>query len=48
MIFEPVGGSGRGEPPAGVRGRGAPTGALAPRRLPGPPAESEAPGAQIN
>jgi hypothetical protein len=29
--------------PAGVRGRGDPTGALAPRRLPGPPAESEAP-----
>ena len=34
--------------PAGVRGRGDPTGAIAPRRLPGPPAESEAPGAQIN
>ncbi len=34
--------------PAGVRGRGDPTGALAPRRLPGTPAESEAPGAQIN
>ena len=29
--------------PAGVRGRGDPAGALAPRRLPGPPAESEAP-----
>ncbi len=34
--------------PAGVRGRGDPAGALAPRRLPGTPAESEAPGAQIN
>ena len=34
--------------PAGVRGRGDPTGAIAPRRLPGTPAESEAPGAQIN
>ena len=34
--------------PAGVRGRGDPTGAIAPRRLPEPPAESEAPGAQIN
>jgi predicted metallo-beta-lactamase superfamily hydrolase len=29
--------------PAGVRGRGDPAGALAPRRLPVPPAESEAP-----
>ena len=28
--------------PAGVRGRGDPTGANAPRRLPGTPAESEA------
>ncbi|WP_335489217.1 hypothetical protein [Neobacillus niacini] len=27
---------------------GDPAGALAPRRLPGPPAESEVPGAQIN
>jgi hypothetical protein len=34
--------------PAGVRGRGDPAGARAPRRLPGTPAESEAPGAQIN
>jgi hypothetical protein len=34
--------------PAGVRGRGDPTGALAPRRLPGTPAESEVPGAEIN
>ena len=34
--------------PAGVRGWGDPTGASAPRRLPGTPAESEAPGAQIN
>jgi hypothetical protein len=34
--------------PAGGRVRGDPTGALAPRRLPGPPAESEVPGAQIN
>jgi len=34
--------------PAGGRGRGDPAGALAPRRLPEPPAESEAPGAQIN
>ncbi|OLS41709.1 hypothetical protein BTR25_03960 [Bacillus sp. MRMR6] len=36
------------ETPAGARGRGDPAGALAPRRLPLPPAESEAPGAQIN
>ncbi|MGF6952033.1 hypothetical protein QF028_004538 [Neobacillus sp. B4I6] len=34
--------------PAGVRGRGDPAGASAPRRLPGTPAESEVPGAQIN
>jgi hypothetical protein len=34
--------------PAGGRGRGDPAGALAPRRLPGPPAESEAPEAEIN
>jgi len=34
--------------PAGVWGRGDPTGALAPRRLHGSPAESEAPGAEIN
>jgi hypothetical protein len=34
--------------PAGGRGWGDPTGASAPRRLPGPPAESEVPGAQIN
>jgi hypothetical protein len=40
--------SGRCKTPAGVRDRGDPTGALAPRRLPGPPAESEAPGAPIN
>ncbi|WP_335384045.1 hypothetical protein [Neobacillus drentensis] len=34
--------------PAGGRGRGDPAGASASRRLPGTPAESEAPGAQIN
>ncbi|WP_342430199.1 hypothetical protein [Neobacillus sp. FSL H8-0543] len=34
--------------PAGVRGWGDPTGALAPRRLTGTPAESEVPGAPIN
>ncbi|MET3697556.1 hypothetical protein SAMN05877753_106154 [Bacillus oleivorans] len=34
--------------PAGVRGKGDPAGAKAPRRLPGTPAESEASGAQIN
>jgi hypothetical protein len=34
--------------PAGGRDRGDPAGALAARRLPEPPAESEAPGAQIN
>jgi hypothetical protein len=39
---------GRRETPAGGRDRGDPAGALAPRRLPGPPAESEAPGAEIN
>jgi hypothetical protein len=39
---------GRRETPAGGRDRGDPAGALAPRRLPEPPAESEVPGAQIN
>ncbi|WP_251634403.1 hypothetical protein [Neobacillus niacini] len=39
---------GRRETPAGVRSRGDPAGALAPRRLPATPAESEAHGAQIN
>ncbi|MDP4170263.1 MAG: hypothetical protein Q8906_06600 [Bacillota bacterium] len=34
--------------PAGVRNWGDPAGALAPRRLHGPPAESETPGAEIN
>jgi hypothetical protein len=34
--------------PAGGRDRGDPADALASRRLPEPPAESEAPGAQIN
>jgi hypothetical protein len=34
--------------PAGGRDRGDPAHLLAPRRLPEPPAESEAPGAQIN
>jgi hypothetical protein len=34
--------------PAGVRGWGDPADASASRRLPGTPAESEAPGAQIN
>jgi hypothetical protein len=34
--------------PAGGRDRGDPAGALASRRLPEPPAESEVPGAQIN
>ncbi len=34
--------------PAGIRGRGDPTGASAPRRLPETPAESEVPGAEIN
>jgi hypothetical protein len=39
---------GRGETPAGVGYRGDPAGALALRRLPGTPAESEAPYAAIN
>ncbi|WP_335384052.1 hypothetical protein [Neobacillus drentensis] len=34
--------------PAGVRGWGDPADASASRRLPGTPAESEAPGVQIN
>ncbi|TDK64886.1 hypothetical protein E2K98_01170 [Bacillus salipaludis] len=34
--------------PAGVRGRGDPGSAKALRRLPGTPAESEVPGAEIN
>jgi hypothetical protein len=38
----------RRETPAGVRSRGDTTGALGPRRLPATPAESEAPGAEIN
>ena len=36
------------ETPAGVRGRGDPGSARALRRLPGTPAESEVPGAEIN
>jgi hypothetical protein len=48
VVFKLVDLCGRRETPAGVRGRGDPTGASAPRRLPVPPAESEAPGAQIN
>ncbi len=48
LIWNNVDWSGRRETPAGGRGRGDPAGALAPRRLPGPPAESEAPGAEIN
>jgi len=40
--------SGRRETPAGGRGRGDPADASASRRLPGPPAESEVPGAEIN
>jgi hypothetical protein len=48
MILELVDFCGGSETPAGGRDRGDPAGALAPRRLPEPPAESEAPGAQIN
>jgi hypothetical protein len=40
--------NGRHETPAGVRDRGDPAGASAPRRLPGTPAESEVPGVEIN
>ena len=48
LILEPVDLCGRRETPAGGRDRGEPADALASRRLPEPPAESEAPGAQIN
>jgi hypothetical protein len=48
VILAPVDLCGRCETPAGGLDRGDPAGALAPRRLPEPPAESEAPGAQIN
>jgi hypothetical protein len=48
LILEPVDLCGRRKTPAGVRSREDPAGALAPRRLPATPAESEAPGAQIN
>jgi hypothetical protein len=47
-FIEPVDLCGRRETPAGGRDRGDPASALALRRLPEPPAESEAPGAQIN
>jgi hypothetical protein len=45
LILVPVDLCGKRETPAGGRDRGDPAGALAPRRLPEPPAESEAPGA---
>jgi hypothetical protein len=48
LILELVDLCGRRETPAGVRSRGDPTDALASRRLPATPAESEAHGAQIN
>jgi hypothetical protein len=48
LIFPLLIGTEGAKTPAGVRGRGDPTGALAPRRLPGTPAESEAPGVEIN
>jgi hypothetical protein len=41
-----IGAEGR-KTPAGGRGWGDPAGALASRRLPGPPAESEVPGAEL-
>jgi hypothetical protein len=43
LILEPVDLCGRRETPAGGRDRGDPADALASRRLPEPPAESEAP-----
>jgi hypothetical protein len=43
LILELVDLCGRRETPAGGRDRGDPAGAIAPRRLPEPPAESEAP-----
>lgn len=48
MLINFVDWSGRRETPSGGRGRGDPAGVLAPGRLPVPPAESEAPGAEIN
>ena len=40
--------SGRREDSCGRTGQGRPRRRLTPRRLPGPPAESEAPGVEIN
>ncbi|PFP28714.1 hypothetical protein COJ96_12940 [Bacillus sp. AFS073361] len=40
--------NGRREDSCGRTGQGRPHRRLAPRRLPGPPAESEAPGVEIN
>ncbi|WP_066320698.1 hypothetical protein [Bacillus sp. FJAT-29814] len=48
VIYRLLIGAQGAQTPAGIRGRGDPAGALAPRRLPEPPAESEAPGAEIN
>jgi hypothetical protein len=48
LIINHVDWSGRRETPAGGRDRGDPAVALATRRLPEPPAESEAPGAPIS
>jgi hypothetical protein len=45
LIFHTLIGAEGTKTPAGVRGWGDPTGALAPRRLPATPAESEVPGA---
>ena len=46
--LHPVDLCGRCETPAGGRDRGDPADALASRRLPEPPAESEVPGVEIN
>jgi hypothetical protein len=48
LIVEPVDLCGRCETPAGGRDMGDPAHLVAPRKLSEPPAESEAPGAQIN
>jgi hypothetical protein len=47
-FYIPVDWNGRREDSCGRTGQGRPHRRIAPRRLPGPPAESEAPGVGIN
>jgi len=48
IFWNPVDWSGRREDSCGRTGQGRPRRSAATRRLPGPPAESEAPGVEIN